>query len=153
MEPSKKPRKNQLKSASDTSSQLPTLRDDVTLLSQSASVASQARQRSPSPARHKTLLANATPRIHYFHERDEPRNLTIKNLLGFLTEETHWRPDAGKIQEAAAGSWKCARQQRSESSWVTDVTRPMLLASIGDLPLESWGVYVVTGIQCCPQCR
>ncbi|GAB1193964.1 hypothetical protein APSETT444_003201 [Aspergillus pseudonomiae] len=141
MEPSKKQRKSQWESASDTSSQLPTLRDDVTFLSQPASTASQARQRSPSPARHKTLLANATPRVYYFHERDEPKDLTAKSLLGFLSQETSWRPESAKIQEAATGSWKCARQQRSESSWVTEVTRPMLLASIGDLPLEAWGMF------------
>ncbi|KNG88153.1 hypothetical protein ANOM_003362 [Aspergillus nomiae NRRL 13137] len=139
-EPSKKQRKSQLESASDTSSQLPTLRDDGTFLSQPASTASQARQWSPSPARHKTLLANATPRVYYFHERDEPKDFTAKSLFGFLSQETSWRPESAKIQEAATGSWKCARQQRSESSWVTEVTRPMLLASIGDLPLEAWGI-------------
>ena len=153
MEPSKKQHKSQWESASDTSSQLPTLRDDVTFLSQPASTASQARQRSPSPARHKTLLANATPRVYYFHERDEPKDLTAKSLLGFLSQETSWRPESAKILEAATGSWKCARQQRSESSWVTEVTRPMLLASIGDLPLEAWGMYVMTRVCLGPQCR
>ncbi|KAJ5720641.1 uncharacterized protein N7483_008575 [Penicillium malachiteum] len=127
---------------SDASSQIPTLRDDSTFpsLSRPSSVGSGG-QRSPSPARQKTLLANKNthPRVIYVHEQDEPKNEAAKALLVYLSQASDWSPDMNKIKEASTGSRKCSTQQRSESSWVTEVTRIMLLLSQGEMKLEFWG--------------
>ncbi|KAJ5627238.1 hypothetical protein N7528_004665 [Penicillium herquei] len=99
-------------------------------------------QQSLSPARQKTLLANKNtrPRVTYVHEQDEPKNYAAKDLLVFIRQASDWSLDMNKIKEASTGSRKCSTQQRSESSWVTEVTRTMLLLSQGDMKLESWGV-------------
>ncbi|KAH8429211.1 uncharacterized protein LDX57_006878 [Aspergillus melleus] len=72
-----------------------------------------------------------------------PREFAI--LRDVLAEDTpDWEPDPNKIQEVLTGSRKYVTQQRSELSWMTEVSRPILQAAIGDLPLESWGVLTET---------
>lgn len=125
-----------------TSASILPLPDELTL-SPSGTSRSKSRQRSPSPARHKKLLESATPRVRYIPEWDTPENSAARELRDFLSGDTHdWKPDPNKINEVVSGARKCVIQQRSESSWVTEVARPVLQAAIGDLPLESWGVYV-----------
>ncbi|OOF99852.1 hypothetical protein ASPCADRAFT_402518 [Aspergillus carbonarius ITEM 5010] len=142
IDPSKRQRRgvDETESASAASSRILPLHNDITL-SPSASIASHSHRRSPSPARHKTILAtSAAPRVLYLHELDDPCNDVAKSLREFLAESNDWEPAVQKIQEAFSGSWKCATQQWSESCWVTEVTRSMLQAAIEDLPLEAWGV-------------
>ena len=145
IDPSKRQRRevDETESASAASSRILPLHNDITL-SPSASIASHSHRRSPSPARHKTILATSpAPRVLYLHELDDPCNDVAKSLREFLAESNDWEPAVQKIQEAFSGSWKCATQQWSESCWVTEVTRSMLQAAIEDLPLEAWGVYVI----------
>ncbi|KAB8068203.1 hypothetical protein BDV29DRAFT_195839 [Aspergillus leporis] len=81
--PSTHPSKLAIKQKRDSES--PLIRDDLTL-SASASVASQSRQRSLSPSRHKIMLANATPRLRYLHKTDDSNDDAAKGLRDFLVE-------------------------------------------------------------------
>lgn len=148
MEAPKRPRRGEKDTEiiSVTSASILPLRDDLTLSpSVTTTTHSKSRQRSPSPSRHKKLLECATPRVRYIPEWDPPGDGAAQELRDSLSETPHnWQPDLDKIKEVVAGARKCVIQQRSESSWVTEVIRPVLQVAIGDLPLESWGVYVPT---------
>ncbi|KAK1142935.1 hypothetical protein N8T08_007176 [Aspergillus melleus] len=143
MEPPKRPRRGARDSAA-SSSILP-LGDELTL-SPSVSAAIQSeRWRLTSPARHMRLLEYATPRVRYLYESDYPGDRAAQGLRGVLAADPpDWEPDPNKIQEVLTGSRKCVTQQRSGLSWITEVSRPILQAAIGDLPLESWGVLTET---------
>lgn len=137
-DPLKRPYRTGSETASTISIRLP---DDITSLAPSSSAASRgARSRSSSPSRVKAELATASPRVVYVHESTDPKSVAASQLLATLTQGSEFDPDEDAARKISNASCQCATELRSEGSWLTKVSLPLLEGAIAKLPLECWSM-------------